>query len=100
MLEDGGLTSSRPSRTAGVALASSCMGLGGGGMVAYTRVPPVRLLGPVCWRMLGGPPADTSRTSGAPLASSWRGLGGGRMVASLPASSSFAFFRFGLTTRI
>ncbi len=51
-------------------------------MASNTRVPPVKILGPICWRMLGKPPEDTSRTSGAPLASSCVGLGGGRMVAS------------------
>jgi hypothetical protein len=47
-------------------------------VASYTRVPPVRLLGPVCWRMLGGPPEGTLRTLGAswsPTAGGWEAGG-------------------------
>jgi hypothetical protein len=44
-------------------------------VASYTRVPPVRLLDPVCWRMLGGPPGDTSKTPGCPLGLLLQGVG-------------------------
>jgi hypothetical protein len=44
-------------------------------VASYTRLPPLRLLGPVCWRMLGGRPADTSKTPGCPLGLLLQGVG-------------------------
>jgi hypothetical protein len=45
-------------------------------VASYTRVPPVRLSGLVCWRMRGGPPADLRWTSGRPPADLRRSSGG------------------------